>query len=60
MEFHQRISLEAVAIALFESFLRQQTSEGRGASVKDWFDLEPEERTEWRKDALTMVREDFE
>lgn len=59
MEFHQRISLEAVAVALFESYARQVNAE-HGRNVVNWLDLSVEERITWRQTALDMSREDYQ
>ena len=53
----EKLALETVAIAMFESFLRQQASEGRGKSVQDWNGLEVAERNAWRYHADKMLVE---
>lgn len=60
MDPQQRIQLEALAVVMFESFLRQQATEGRGKSIQDWLDLKHSERHYWRREALAMAREDFD
>ena len=59
MEFHQRISLEAAAIALFESYARQVNT-GHMRDVVNWLDLSVEERITWRQTALDMAREEYQ
>lgn len=53
----EKLALEAVAIGMFESFLRQQATEGRGKSINDWYDLQVDERDHWRDAALEMLDE---
>lgn len=57
MTTSEKLALEAVAIGMFESFIRQQATEGRGKSVKDWHDLQIDDRDSWRDVALTMLEE---
>lgn len=58
MQVHaELIALEGLAVSMFESFMRRQATEGRGKSVRDWYGLQPEERTYWRGNAAEMVEE---
>jgi hypothetical protein len=53
----EKLALEAVAIGMFESFLRQQATEGRGITVQDWKDLTVDARNSWRDSAADMLSE---
>ncbi len=57
MTMVEKLALEAVAIGMFESFLRQQATEGRGKSVQDWQDLQIDDRNSWRDAAADMLAE---
>ena len=52
--------LETLAVTLFESFMRQQASEGRGKSIQDWCDIPKESRVYWRNKAVEMTTELYE
>lgn len=53
----EKLAIEAVAIGMFESFLRQQATENRGRSIQDWKDLDKDSRVYWREAALFMTKE---
>lgn len=57
LDRNEKLALEAVAIGMFESFLRQQATEGRGKSVQDWYALTLDERDHWRDAGIEMLRE---
>ena len=52
--------LETLAVTLFESFMRQQASEGRGKSIQDWCDIPQESRIFWRNKAVEMTAEFYD